>query len=45
MNIKLYKLGENEHIVVFDRKNDEDKNEIFYDYISEIKDIIRKIFE
>jgi len=45
MNIKLYKLGENEHIVVFDRKNDEDKNEIFYDYVSEIKDIIRKIFE
>ena len=45
MDIKLYKLGENEHIVAFDRKNGEDKIEIFYDYVSEIKDIIKEIFE
>ena len=43
MNIKIYQLGENEHIVIFNRKNDD--IEIFYEYVSEIKDIIRKIFE
>ena len=45
MDIKLYKLGDNEHIIVFDRKSDEDKNEIFYNYVSEIKDIIRNKYE
>ena len=43
MNIKLYQLEENEHIVIFDRKDGD--IDIFYDYVSEIKDIIRKKYE
>ena len=36
--IKLYQLEENEHIVIFDRKNTE--IEIFYQFVAEIKNII-----
>ena len=43
MNIKLYQLGENEHIVIFDKL--ESEIEIFHEYFSEIKEIIKKIFE
>ena len=43
MNIKLYQLSYNEHIVIFDKL--ESEIEIFYEYFSEIKEIIKKIFE
>ena len=43
MNIKLYQLNDNEHIVIFDKL--ESEIEIFYEYFSEIKEIIKKIFE